>query len=454
MTHSLPTSGSLRNRLVFTLISGAAILALLLFFAVRNYATQVAQQGQDNILGASVTSILDAAAIREGIVEVDIPYASFSMLSTPSDDRIFYAIYQDDTFLSGYRDLPLLFQSMREGNFQTVKYKGEAVRLVTASRTLIGSDERMQIRVTLAQTQGALSGTLQQVSRTAALFGAGFFALVAVLSFWASATTIGPLDRLTNSVTKRGSHDLRPFEKPVPSEMVPLVTSLNSLMGRLDHSLTQSEDFIAEAAHRVRTPLATVRSYAEATLQRVDKEENRQAIRSMIRAIDESSRAAGQLLDHAMITFRADHLERQSIDLVVLVREIVVRLKPIAEMKDLSFRMESDAQVLYSGDPVLIQNAVRNLIDNALKYSPNESIVSIIVTATPNVQIRVCDSGRGFPSEELDTLPTRFKRGKNAEGTIGSGLGMTNAMDVAKAHGGILKLSNQPEGGACASLLL
>ena len=454
MRHSLPTSGSLRNRLVLSLIGGAAILAFLLFFAVRNYATQVAQHGQDNILGASVTSILDAAAIREGSVEVDIPYASFSMLSTPSDDHIFYAIYQDDTFLSGYRELPLAYPSMREGNFQTAEFKGEAVRLVTASRMLIGSDERVQIRVTLAQTQDALSGRLQQISRTAALFGAGFFALAAVLSFGASATTIGPLNRLTNSVTKRGSHDLRPFEKPVPSEMVPLVTSLNSLMGRLDHSLTQSEDFIAEAAHRVRTPLATVRSYAEVTLQRVDKEENRQAIRSMIRAIDESSRAAGQLLDHAMITFRADHLERQSIDLVELVHELVVRLTPIAEMKDLELRMESDKQVLYLGDPVLIQNAVRNLIDNALKYSPSEGVVCIIVTATPNVRICVCDSGKGFPSEELDTLTTRFKRGKNAEGTTGSGLGLTIAMDVAKAHGGNLKLSNQPEDGACVTLSL
>ena len=82
MSSDLSTSVSLRNRLVLILIGGAAILALLLFFAIRNYATQVAQQGQDNIISASVTSILDAAAIRDGIVEVDFPYASFSMLST------------------------------------------------------------------------------------------------------------------------------------------------------------------------------------------------------------------------------------------------------------------------------------------------------------------------------------------------------------------------------------
>lgn len=455
MTNSLPTSGSLRNRLVLTLIGGAAILALLVFFAIRNYATQVAQQGQDNILSASVTSILDAAAIRDGNVEIDIPYASFSMLSTGSDDRVFYAIYQDETFLSGYPELTLpSMSSERDSASRSISFQGETVRLFTASRTLIGVDRRTQIQVVLAQTQDSLSGTLDQISRNAALLGIGFFALTTLLSFWATSTTIGQLQRLTDSVTRRGPQDLSPFEKPVPTEMLPLVTSLNSLMGRLDHSLSQSEDFIAEAAHRVRTPLATVRSYAEATLQRVDKEENRQAMRSMVRAIDESSRAAGQLLDHAMITFRASHIERQSIDLVDLVHELLVRLTPIAEMKDLEFAFNSDSEVIYSGDPILIQNAVRNLIDNALKYAPSESAIDIFVTANPSAQIRVCDSGTGFPAGEVGSLATRFKRGVNSEGTIGSGLGLTIAMDVARAHGGELHLSNRPEGGACAQLSL
>ena len=452
MKLSLHDSRSLRNRLVLTLIGGAAVLALLLFFAIRIQATQVAQQGQDNTLRASVTSILDAAAIRDGVVEVDIPYASFSMLSTRSDDRVFYAIYQDEVLLSGYPELTMAPVSGREGVFQTTSHRDEVVRVVTASRTLIGKNKRTQIRVAVAQTQDALSGTLDQISRNAALFGAGFFALATALSFWATSATIGQLKRLTDSVTRRGPQDLSPFEKPVPSEMLPLVTSLNSLMGRLDHSLKQSEDFIAEAAHRVRTPLATVRSYAEATLQRVDKEENRQAMRSMIRAIDESSRAAGQLLDHAMTTFRADHLERQDIDLVGLVNELVVRLTPIAEMKDLKLCLHSDALVTYSGDPILIQNAVRNLIDNALKYSPSEGSVDIFVVANPTVQIRVCDSGKGFPKAEVETLAARFKRGVNAKGTIGSGLGLTIAMDVATAHGGTLTLCNRSEGGACATL--
>jgi len=403
---SVAVSGSLRNRLVLTLIGGAAVLALLLFFAVRNYAVQVAQQGQDNILDASATSMLDAATIRDGAIEVDLPYAAFSMLSTSADDRVFYAILQDGEFLSGYAELTF-----------------------SDSQTF-------------------------QTDRNAALLGIGFFALAVALSFWVSSATIGQLGKLTTSVTRRGPQDLSPFTKPVPREMGPLVGSLNSLMGRLDQSLSQSEDFIAEAAHRVRTPLATVRSYAEATLQRVEKEENREAMRSMVKAIDESSRAAGQLLDHAMITFRADHLMRERIDLVDLVHDLVQRMTPIAEMKDLALSMQGDPRVPYSGDPVLIQNAVRNLIDNAMRYGPAESSIEITVCASLAVHISVCDHGPGFPVDEIETLTSRFKRGANAADTIGSGLGLTIALDVATAHGGKIELENQPEGGACVTLSL
>ena len=447
---SVAVSGSLRNRLVLTLIGGAAVLALLLFFAVRNYAVQIAQQGQDNILDASATSMLDAATIRDGAVELDLPYSAFSMLSTSADDRVFYAILQDGEFLSGYEDLT--FSASQ--TFQTDQIRGSVIRKISASRTLIGVNRRTELQIVLAQTQDALSETLDQISRNAALLGIGFFALAVALSFWATSTTIGQLGRLTTSVTRRGPQDLSPFKKPVPREMVPLVSSLNSLMGRLNQSLSQSEDFIAEAAHRVRTPLATVRSYAEATLQRVDKEENREAMRSMVKAIDESSRAAGQLLDHAMITFRADHLERDEVDLLELVSDLVQRMTPIAEMKDLSLALLDDQHVPYSGDPVLIQNAVRNLIDNAMKYGPADSSIEITVTGNPEPRITVCDHGPGFPTAEIGSLTNRFQRGANAKDTIGSGLGLTIARDVAIAHGGRIDLKNQPEGGACVTLSL
>lgn len=449
MTEPIRTSISLRNRLTVSLIVGAAILAILLFLGVRNFATQIAQQSQDSVLGASVTSILDAAVIRNGAVEVDFPYASFAMLNTPSDDRIFHAIYQDDQLLSGYDALPPTPASGSQ--YQTSTFKGTPVRIATASRTLVGVNLRTRISVSVAQTQDELSGTLNQISRNAALLGIGFFLFAVLLSFWAASRTIVPLKRLATSVARRGPHDLTPVASPVPSELAPLVSSLNKLMARLEQSLNQSEDFIAEAAHRVRTPLATVRSYAEATLQRVQGSENRQALRSMVRAIDESSRAAGQLLDHAMITFRADHLERQDIDLVDLVSELVLRLTPVADMKDIELRLATDGLANTTGDPILLQNALRNLIENALNYSPSESVIDIIVTPKPTCRVIIKDQGRGFAKDEINTVSGRFARGNNTDGIVGSGLGLTIASDVAKAHGGALHLDNNPKGGACVT---
>lgn len=454
MSDTVPNSGSLRQRLAATLIGGAALLSIVIFLVVRGYAAQIAQQGQDRILGASVQSILDAAVIRDGVVEVDFPYASFSMLNTDSDDRVFHAIYQDDALLSGYDDLPRPDIADLAGPvYATADIRDTPVRVATASRQLVGATLRTRITVSVAQTQDALSGTLNRISRNVAFLGLGFFVLATALSFWAASTTVGQLQRLTSSVTRRGPQDLRPFQAPVPTEMVPLVSSLNTLMSRLDQSLNQSEEFIAEAAHRVRTPLATVRSHAESMLQRVGRDENRTAMRAMMRAIDESSRAAGQLLDHAMITFRADHLQRETIDLVALVEELVLRLAPIADMKDVHLSLHHDSEVQMSGDPILIQNAVRNLLDNALKFSPPDSDIDIHIRAAPGPRVTICDAGQGFPEAQIDTLTGRFTRGDNASGIIGSGLGLTIAQDVATAHAGRLELSNRPEGGACVHLL-
>ena len=453
MTDDVVVFGSLRNRLAMILTGGAALLAILLFFVVRGYATQIAQEGQDNILSASVSSILDAAVLRDGAVELDFPYASMSMLSTSADDRVFYAIYEDDKLLSGYDGLgtgPAV--SSNERKFASAQYDNATVRVATASRTLIGADMSRQVSVSVAQTQDALAETLNRISRNVAGFGVGFFALATALAFWGTSTTIGQLSRLTTSVTRRGPQDLSPFLKPVPSEMVPLVRSLNTLMLRLDQSLKQSEDFIAEAAHRVRTPLATVRSYAEATFQRVQKQENRDALRSMMRAIDESSRAAGQLLDHAMVTFRAEKLERENVDLDGVLRDLVQRMTPVADMRDVALKLDSSTPAVIQGDPVLLQNAFRNLIDNALKYAPADTSITIRVQTTPRIAVDVLDQGRGFLPDEMEKLAGRFVRGGDTEGHIGSGLGLTIAQDVALAHDGTMVLSNRSEGGACVTL--
>ncbi|SPF81124.1 sensor histidine kinase [Pseudoprimorskyibacter insulae] len=456
MTGAVRKKGSIRRRLIIQLLGGAALLAILMFVVVRLYARDLAADSQDEILSASVTSILDAAAVRNGTLALDIPYSAFSMLGNVSDDRVFYTVTRNDAFVTGYQDLPTPQQGrISETRFRTATYRDVEIRMVTAARRLSIAGVPEVVEVTVAQTRDGLRQTLNEISRTVAMFGIGFFLLAAFLGVLAAQSAIGPLRQLAGSVSRRGPEDLRPVTARVPEEMAPLVAALNSFMSRLKASLTRSEDLIAEAAHRVRTPLATVRTQAEITLRRVDKPENRQAVREMIRAIDESSRAAGQLLDHAMVSFRSEHLETKGVDLCRLASDAVERLRPMADLRDIDIELTlpGEPQIL-RGDAILLQSALLNLLDNAIKYSPTDSTVRVVVSGDGTAgRVMIRDSGKGFALGELKTLTQRFVRGGNTSGVVGSGLGLTIADEVARAHGGSLKLENAKEGiGGCASL--
>lgn len=457
MTDALTARGSIRRRLTVQLLSSAALLTVVLFFIVQSFARQLAEESQDNILAASATSILDSATVQDGEISIDIPYSAFSMLGNVSDDRVFYAIWRDRDFLTGYDGLPRAgAASTRETPaFETTSYQNATLRLVTAQRLVAINGRPTNLTISVGQTRNGQTETLARISRMALISGLGFFAVATLVTLLATRAAVRPLNQLAASVSRRGPQDLRPVVAPVPAEMVPLVASLNGFIERLKTSLTRSEDFIAEAAHRVRTPLATVRTQAEITLRRVDKDENRASLKEMIRAIDESSRAAGQLLDHAMVTFRTDHLSQEPVDLGALANDTTTRLNPLAELKDITLTVAATGDNLtVSGDPILLQNAVRNLLDNAIKYSFSGSQVHVDVTRSDErLLFTVCDQGRGLPNGDASGLKDRFARGENVTSIVGSGLGLTIADEVARAHNGTLTLTQNPKGvGTCATL--
>jgi two-component system sensor histidine kinase TctE len=453
----LRTSGSLVRRLTFRLLLSAAFLALVLFLVVLIFVRDISQRTHDSILFASATSIMDSLRVQAGEITLDIPYAALSMLGNVSDDRVFYSVRNNGRILTGYEDLPAPAQRPVSGSpvYSTVGYRGTSLRVVTLARRLSLDSGPADIEITVAQTREGQTAELARLTRWALMLGGGFFLVSALIGIWAAQSSVQPLHALTGVVSRRGPKDLRPVRHAVPSEMAPLVHSLNRFIERLRVSLARSEDFIAEAAHRVRTPLATVRAQAEITLRRVDKTENRASLREMIRAIDESSRAAGQLLDHAMVTFRTDSLERKPVDLDVLARDLVDRLRPVADLKDIDLQFFCAGVSAIPGDAILIQNAVRNILDNAIKYAPSETSVLIDVRQGPlDVIISVTDEAGGFPpGQDTAALTQRFVRGSNAAGTIGSGLGLTIAREVAEAHGGRLIIEPSGAGaGACVSL--
>jgi len=325
----------------------------------------------------------------------------------------------DGETLTGYDDLPLPegFAQGQQAVFETAPYRGDDLRSVLVARTLSVGDQARRVQVVVGQTRRGLAAISSKITTTAVVIGAAFFLVATALSIFAVQNAMEPLDKLASSVARRGPNDLRPVTAATPAELVPLVGGLNGFMSRLRSALNRTEDLIAEAAHRVRTPLATVRTQAEVIHRQMERPENKKALREMIRAVDESSRSAGQLLDHAMVTFRSDQLEKQQVSVTELLRDAVDRLAPTAELKDISVRLATPEQpVVVNGDAILLQNAVRNVLDNAIKYSAADTEIEVHLTT--DTMCRIAD-------------------------------------DVARAHGGHLEVQQNEKGqGACVSFIL
>jgi len=449
---------SIRKRLFYQLAAVAAVLSLAFVLVVRGVASRAAEGTQDDILAASATAIADSLSSEQGEVTLELPYSALSMLGTINEDRVFYRVTVDGETLTGYADLPVTNVPTRldASAFSTEVYRGDEVRLASILRRVSNTATGSEVVVTVAQTRSGLAAISRRITVTATGVGLLFFLLATTLSLLAANSALRPLSRMTSAVTRRGPSDLRPVTAETPAELAPLVGALNSFMARLRSSLTRTEDLITEAAHRVRTPLATVRTQAEVTHRKLNKPEHKQAIRDMIRAIDESSRSAGQILDHAMVTFRADSLALDPLDLAALITETCDRLAPTADLKDIALLRElPDGPVPFKGDGIMLQAALHNILDNAIKYSPEDSDITVRIEANSALHLSITDQGRGFGNMDLESLTSRYSRGANVGDVVGSGLGLTIADEVARAHGGRLELSHSKEGqGACVSLIL
>ncbi|MFQ5622613.1 MAG: sensor histidine kinase N-terminal domain-containing protein [Paracoccaceae bacterium] len=459
MTVNVQTRGSLKRRLVAQLLLAAAVLSLVLFLVVRAVALRVAEAAQDNILGASAIAIADELRPENEGIAIDIPYSSLSMLGTLSDDSVYYRVTANGLTITGYDDLPLAMadEQPEKPAFRTVEFRGSPVRTVSVLRVVTVDNHPVEVSVTVAQTQRGQTALIANISNTAAAVGVGFFCLAGVLSWLAANSALRPLVGVTEALQRRGPHDLRPLRTAPPRELAPLVYALNVFMQRLQSAMIRTEDFLTEAAHRVRTPLATVRTQTEIAIRMAESDDSRRALRSVIRAVDESSRSAGQLIDHAMVTFRSDHLKLQETDVAAVAENVIRSLTPTADLKDIGISFAVAASnTRITGDPVLLHGALRNLLDNAIKYSPDESAITVEVLndAPEGVCVRICDEGRGIAGATQKQLAGRFSRGENVGDIVGSGLGLTIADDVAQIHHGKLVLEPNGEKGTCASLFL
>lgn len=455
MTRSGP---SLQLRLVLQLLAIAAVLAIVLYLTVRTVADQAAEATQDGVLGAATLAIAERLQGGEGGVGVDLPYEAFSILGSISADRVFYRIEAGGATLTGYEDLPLpdtAGPSMAPV-FYTRSYRDTEVRIAAVARTVLVARKPVPALVLVAQTRQGQETIASNVAQRAAALGLGFFALAALLSLLAAKSTLRPISLLAEAVGRRGPQDLRFVDHPTPVELKPLITSLNGFITRLRAGMSRTETFIAEAAHHIRTPLAVVRARAEIALRQSRSEETRNALRAVIRAVEESSRSASQLLAHATVVNRSDRLIDQEVDLGPMVRDLAAAFQPTVELRDMGLHLSAPADpVTVKGDRPLLETALRNLLDNAVKYSADETGIEFsLAREGGEAVIRVADRGRGLSGADQSQLIRRFVRGENAGDVVGSGLGLTIVEEVAAIHGGRFSLDEREGGGACAQFCL
>ena len=327
-------------------------------------------------------------------------------------------------------------------------------------------DEPMRVVRTRFSVAGRsyVVGVVQSRERHAALIRAGTLheilaqsitLLVAFFLLWYGLSYVSlPLKTLKSHLDERGAEDLRPLpEQLAPQEIAPLIASVNALMARLQASFAAQKRFIANAAHQLRTPLAALRAQSELLQKMPDGAERDQSMKRLTATGERASHLATQLLTLVRAESAGTTSVRLPVELNALCEAVALDVIPQALARDIDFAMESHAEpVEIFGDATLLGEMIRNLLDNAFKYTPLHGSVTLTVRADPPACV-VDDSGPGVAPSEQHRIFAPFARvalTDSGTGTPipGTGLGLAIVREVADAHNASVRVEHSTLGGA------
>ncbi len=455
---------SLRRRLFIRLLGVLAVLTGGLFLFVDAYARRAADAAFDRLLAASALSIADTVRVQDGRFLVDLPYSSLSILAQGGDqgggrDRLFYRIVAPDgSAVTGYDDLPVTAKSGASvrPQFADATYRDARVRVATLDRFVAQPGLAGWVTIAVAQTREERQALARDILANA--FLPIVFAMLAVagLVWFGIRQALAPLGSLERVLRDRHARDLSPIAMPPPQEVSQLVHAINQLMERLKSNLDTMQTFLADAAHQIRTPLASLRLQAELAADEDDPAALRRIAQRVHRNAVEASQLTSQLLNHAMVMHRSEALHPEDVDVGALLEQVIQRARPVAGETPIRLEVDPAAEPgLVPGDAISLREALTNLVDNAVKYAGSAGSIDVCLTRRPGdrgLRIEVADRGPGIPDAEKAGVLTRFGRGSSAAGVAGSGLGLAIVHSVAEAHGATLSLHDRPGGGLVARI--
>jgi len=276
-----------------------------------------------------------------------------------------------------------------------------------------------------------------------------YFALpaLALLIWLAVGAGLAPLAGVAREVGRRAPDNLAHLDAAnAPREISPLIAALNVLFDRLRTSLEQERRFTADAAHELRTPLAAVKTQAQVAIGATADAERTRALANVVAGTDRASRLVEQLLVLARLDPQTALPPGQTVDLQALAQQGVAEIAPAAAGKGIEVGLAPGAAAPVAGDAVLLAVLLRNLLDNAVRYTPPGGEVEVSVRPVDGgVSLTVVDNGPGIPEAERGQVFERFHRVLGS-GEAGSGLGLSIVRRIADLHRAGVSLEAGPGG--------
>ncbi|WP_137891789.1 sensor histidine kinase [Ramlibacter sp. 2FC] len=383
-------------------------------------------------------------------VQFNLPQPASELLRADDSDMVAYQVLgTNGEFLSGERELPPPPEDEKpaidEVRLRDAELRGLEVRVAYTWVALELPDARPAL-VQVAETREKRSVLATEIIKGVMLPQFVILPLAVLLVWLALVRGIKPLSQLEERIRARKPDDLSPLdEKAVPLEVAPLVSSVNDLLTRLKDSIATHKRFLADAAHQLKTPLAGLRMQADlAQREGAGEEELKQSLKQIGRASIRATHTVNQLLSLARAEGGGTAISRQPCDLARLTMDAVREAVPRAMDKALDLGYDGaepgSPGVVLEGNPTLLKELVRNLVDNALNYTPSTparpGVITARVLADPfghALALQVEDNGPGIPEAERELVFQPFYRalGTNVDG---SGLGLPIVLEIAQQH--------------------
>ncbi len=382
-----------------------------------------------------------------------LPQSAGELLRVDDADSVYYQVLgPGGAFVSGARALPPppdppagdMGATAAEPRLRDAEYQGVPVRVAALWVSLEGLPGPALVQV--AETREKRSVLAAEIIKGVMLPQFAILPLAVLLVWLALVRGIRPLSELERRIRGRRPDDLSPLdEHAVPQEVGPLVASVNDLLTRLKDSIAMQKRFLADAAHQLKTPLAGLRMQADlAQRQGASEADLKLSLQQIGRASMRATHTVNQLLSLARAEGSSAALTRQRCDLALITQEVVREAVPRAlrQRIDLGYDGPEPGQdaTCLPGNPTLLPELVRNLVDNAIKYTPSTPERPGVVTARVHgthaagtLVLQVEDNGPGIPAAERAHVLQPFYRVLGSQ-VDGSGLGLPIVEEIARQH--------------------